>query len=210
MAEVENPLREWRGAFGEDYIARNEATEGRVNMSERLFKRALKKLVPPPASILEVGCNIGVNLRALRRFSGAALYGLEPNPVARQRVIDDKVLGPDRILDGHGGAIPMAAGSVDLVFTAGVLIHVPPEDLLAVAREIHRVARTHILLLEYFSRQPETIEYRGRSGMLFKRDFGSFYLDSFPDLAVVDDGFFWRRTTGADDLTWCLLRKTTG
>jgi len=207
MTKLDKPLDDWRGAFGNEYITRNEATEERIEISERLLRRALAPAEPAPVSILEVGCNIGINLRAIQRFSSAGLFGVEPNPIARQRILDDGVLPPERILDGHGSAIPMASGSVDLAFTSGVLIHVPPDEIGGVMREIHRVTRRYILLMEYFSRQPETIEYRGKTGMLFKRDFGSFYLDTFPDLSVVADGFFWRRTTGADDLTWCLLRK---
>ena len=45
------------------------------------------------------------------------------------------------------------------------------------------------------------------SDLLFKNDFGSLYLDSFPDLKLVDYGFFWRRTTVMDDITWWLFRK---
>jgi spore coat polysaccharide biosynthesis protein SpsF len=32
-------------------------------------------------------------------------------------------------------------------------------------------------------------------------------LDSFPDLRLVDYGFFWRRTTVMDDCSWWLFRK---
>jgi spore coat polysaccharide biosynthesis protein SpsF len=208
MTETKDPLREWQGAFGDDYIARNDATGRRIDVAERLLGGIFAKLNPPPESVLEVGCNVGINLRAIGRFSPAKLHGLEPSPAARRRLLDDGVLPAERILDGHGGAIPMADGAVDLAFTSGVLIHVPPAKLAAVVREVHRVTRKYILLLEYFARNPEQIEYRGKTGMLFKRDFGAFYLDTFPDLEVVADGFFWRRTTGADDLTWCLLRKT--
>jgi spore coat polysaccharide biosynthesis protein SpsF len=63
------------------------------------------------------------------------------------------------------------------------------------------------MALEYFSKSPETITYRGHDNLLFKRDFGSFYLDLFPDLAAVAEGFLWRRTTGYDDATWWVFRK---
>ena len=56
--------------------------------------------------------------------------------------------------------------------------------------------------------KPETIPYRGHTEALFKRDFGSFWLDCFPDLRVLDYGFFWKRLTGLDNLTWWLFEKS--
>ena len=42
---------------------------------------------------------------------------------------------------------------------------------------------------------------------LFKRDFGGFWLDNFPDLQVVKYGFSWKRLTGLDNLTWWVFEK---
>ena len=101
----------------------------------------------------------------------------------------------------------MADGSIDLVFTSGVLIHVAPEFLEVAYREMYRVARRYLLTIEYFSAEPETKTYRGEDGLLFKRDFGSLWLDLFPPLILVDYGFFWKRATGLDNLTWWLFAK---
>lgn len=207
MTQTPSQIDRWRGAFGNDYVDRNTPTADMVGIMERVFRRVLKKLDPRPASILEVGCNIGINLRALKQFSKAELFAVEPNAKARARVIEDEVLDPAHLRDAWGSALPHGDASIDLVFTAGVLIHIPEPDLLATVREIHRVSRRYIACLEYFSRDPVTVGYRGHQDMLFKRDFGGLYLDTFPDLRIVDDGFFWRRSTGADDLTWCLLEK---
>jgi hypothetical protein len=51
------------------------------------------------------------------------------------------------------------------------------------------------------------IPYRGHEGLLFKRDFGGMWLDLFPKIDPVANGFFWSRTTGLDDLNWWLFRK---
>jgi spore coat polysaccharide biosynthesis protein SpsF len=74
-------------------------------------------------------------------------------------------------------------------------------------REIHRVSRKYVFCSEYFSPKAEAIRYRGEDDLLFRNDFGSLYLDMFPDLQLVDYGFFWRRTTVMDDCTWWLFRK---
>ena len=43
--------------------------------------------------------------------------------------------------------------------------------------------------------------------MLFKRDFGGHWMDLYPDLRLVGNGFFWRRSTGLDNITWWLFEK---
>src|SRR5690606_27319490 len=81
-----------------------------------------------------------------------------------------------------GQALPYDDASIDLVFTSGVLIHVAPADLPAVMDETVRVARRYVWCNEYFAKQPEEIPYRGRAGLLFKRDFGRLYLERYPSL----------------------------
>ena len=161
----------------------------------------------PPKSVLEVGPNLGLNLRGLSALADLDIWAIEPNPAARERLVADAVLPAERLMAGFGHAIHMADGAVDMAFTAGVLIHVDPSLLSQTLSEIHRVAAKYVFCAEYFSPKPETIPYRGETDLLFKNDFGSLYLDMFPDLRLVDYGFFWRRTTVMDDSTWWLFRK---
>lgn len=210
MSESEQ-VRFWRGAFGEAYISRNEATPERLRPAVRMWGLMLRAMEgAPPASILEVGANIGINLRALSTMTDADLFALEPNDAARARLVADKVVGADRAMDGAADRIPLADGAVDLAFTSGVLIHIAPDDLAAACREIHRVARRYVLSIEYFAHRPETVPYRGQSGQLFKRDFGRYWLENFPDLEIVDFGFFWQPVYGVDNLNWWLFRKSGG
>lgn len=200
-------LDRWRGDFGDAYVDRNSPTPEIVEIQQRVFQRALSAAQPHPESILEVGCNIGINLRALQAVSSADLFAIEPNSKARDVILQDNVLDEDHLFDGIGGSLPLGDNAVSLAFTCGVLIHIPEPDLQKTLHEIYRVSSQYILCLEYFARDPVTISYHDHGDMLFKRDFGGLYLDLFPDLEIVDDGFFWRRSTGADDLTWCLLKK---
>ena len=198
-------LDAWRGDFGDAYLGRNDADGvGRTAMWERILQPLADD---PPRSILEVGANIGLNLRALAGLTGARLIALEPHAGARARLIDDGVVSPGDAHDGCAAAIPLADGAVDMAFTSGVLIHIAPPDLEASCAEIHRVARRYIACAEYFSDAPEAVPYRGRDGLLFKRDFGDFWMDRFADLRLMDYGFFWRRATGLDNLTWWLFEK---
>ena len=122
---------EWRGGFGDAYIERNqaqaEAQSSRVKMWQRILGPIAKA---PPRSILEVGANIGLNLRALSKITDAELYAIEPNLRARTILIDEGVVPASRAFDGVAHALPIGDGAVDLAFTSGVLIHVPLEILL--------------------------------------------------------------------------------
>jgi spore coat polysaccharide biosynthesis protein SpsF len=201
-------LAAWAGRFGEDYAARNAASEEAVAIRTRAWAEMLRPLAADmPASILEVGCNVGINQRALKRLIDAEHWAIEPNAAARAIAVRDGALAPANLAAGDACNIPFPASAFDLVFTSGVLIHIAPENLERACREIHRVSKRYILCSEYFAREPEALAYRGREGLLFKRDFGSFWWDLFPDLEHVATGFFWRRTTGIDDVTWWLFRK---
>src|SRR4029077_12448229 len=112
----------------------------------------------------------GINLRALERVIGADLYAVEPNGAAREVVLRDGLLPADHLFDADASHVPMADGSVDLAFTTGVLIHVPPAGLPAAMDELYRVSRRWVLISEYFADQPEEKLYRGQEGLLFKRD----------------------------------------
>lgn len=204
-------LDAWRGDFGDDYRDRNVADETMIAARTAMWKRILEPLADkPPQSILEVGANIGFNLRALSQLTGSELLALEPNEGARKRLVDDAVVPADKVFDGAARQIPLENGSVDMAFTSGVLIHIAPDDLGASCDEIHRVSRRYIACAEYFADSPQEIRYRGQDGLLFKRDFGAFWMDRHPDLRLVDYGFFWRRATGLDNLTWWLFAKVNG
>ena len=208
MTDDTVPIDAWKGKFGDDYAARNRATEEAVGNVVRAFVEILSHVKDsPPTSILEVGANIGINLRALAGITDAELFAVEPNASACEQLVADKVLPQDRLFDAVATKLPLDDGAVDLVFTSGVLIHVPPEDLEAAYGEIHRVAARYILCIEYFSSTPVSISYRGHEGLLFKRDFGGMWLDLFPGLDPVANGFFWKRTAGLDDVNWWLFRK---
>ena len=167
-----------------------------------MWRRILAN-VEHPLSALEVGANVGANLKALRRIIGRHLYAVEPNQYAREILEKDGF----HATGGEASKIAYPDKFVDLAFTCGVLIHIPPDGLLPAMKEIYRCTDRYIACIEYFSVKPETIKYRGQDGLLFKRDFGAMWLDHFPDLILKDYGFFWKRATGLDDLTWQLFEK---
>lgn len=202
-------LDTWRGDFGDSYTERNVADAAALRSRTKMWVQILRCIEgDTPSSILEVGANQGLNLRTLNHLTDAELFALEPNAKARQILLDDEVLQPQNLHDSFASSIPLEDGSVDMAFTSGVLIHVPPSDLLASCQEMHRVSRKFIVCAEYFSVEPEEIKYRGHDDLLFKRDFGDFWMSNFPDLKLRDYGFLWKRATDLDNLTWWVFEKS--
>jgi pseudaminic acid biosynthesis-associated methylase len=193
-------LDAWQGQFGKEYTERN-AIDWRVRLPA--FRTMIEGL--GVRRVLEVGCNRGHNLVALRQVLGdrAELAGVEPNPHALE------LAQATGVADFRAGTIyelPFADGSFDLVFTAGVLIHIPPESLPAALAEMHRCSRRYLLAVEYAAEEETVVPYRGHGDLLWKRDFLREYQAHFPWLGLVRQGY-WGKDDGFDRTTWWLLEK---
>jgi pseudaminic acid biosynthesis-associated methylase len=189
----------WRSEFGRAYTDRNDHDRPeRVAAWRSLFDGVT------PASALEVGCNVGWNLVYLDRLGVSQLFGIEPQ---REVVVRARQRHPQfTVVHGTASALPFRAGSCDLVFTSGVLIHIAPESLAGALDEIHRVSRRWIAAIEYDHPTEQEIPYRGHAGALWKRDHGAAWQSRFPNLRLV------RRLAlgaehGYDDCTAHLFEK---
>ncbi|WP_205407719.1 pseudaminic acid biosynthesis-associated methylase [Thiohalospira halophila] len=163
------------------------------------------------SSLLEVGANIGLNLRALHQLLPEALLsGIEINPDAAQ-TLREWLSGVDN--DGwvfEGSILDWSPEKpVDLAFTKGVLIHISPDHLSVVYDKLYQASKRYILVSEYYNPTPMAVPYRGHSDRLFKRDFAGEMLDLYPDLKLIDYGFVYKRDPlfPLDDETWFLLEK---
>lgn len=195
-------LAEWRGAFGNDYTDRHADQD--LGPRIRLWADILK-WTPDCRSILEIGANAGHNLRALECLTTADLYGVEPNERAFDQLMN--ITGPERAFNVSAGDTGIQKQTMDMVFTCGVLIHLPPDLLKLACEEIYGIARRYIVCIEYFASEPEEKPYRGKDGMLFKRDFGEYWMSRPWSIRPVACGFAWRRLTGLDNLTWWVFSK---
>lgn len=200
----EKVLQFWTGEFGDEYSIRHKTSKARLDILIPFWGHLLRE-APPLKSILEVGANVGDNLRAIKEIdSDIDLYAVEPNASAAMQMSSIPSVG---VVGKNIWDISLPDNYVDLVFTSGVLVHSPPEDLLDACKEIHRVSREFIISIEYFCDTPTEVEYRGNSGVLWKRDFGKFWLDNF-DVECLSYEFLWEPITGMDNVTLWLFRKT--
>lgn len=192
----------WTGQFGDDYTARQPAN---IDDRREFWRAIMPKHV---TSILEIGANVGLNLEAISQFSTAEMYACEPNDMARQRLLFECKAPNAHVTPDRADQLSFRTASVDLALTCGVLIHIPADRLLPSMREIHRVSRQWIITAEYFSPSEEMIPYRGHDNALWRRDYGSIWMDNFPDLRCEGCIFAWKRITGMDNLTVWILEKT--
>lgn len=202
-------LELWRSEFGVRYAERNRnriTTDGQRRLMRDWGRILAHAVTPPPQSVLEVGCNVGRNLLALKQFV-PEICGVEPNREAIRIAKGQAQLADVRIDECDGFSLPYGDSSVDLVLTSGVLIHVAPEDLGRIVDEILRVARHYVVCIEYFSHEPMSVTYHDRNDVLFKRDFGQFYLQRDGSLRVLDYGFLWQPLDSSDNSNWWLLAK---
>ena len=68
----------------------------------------------------------------------------------------------------------------------------------------------YLLINEYYNPKPVSIDYRGHSEKLYKRDFAGEILDSFPEMKLVDYGFLYERDPihkRVGSTNWFLLKK---
>ena len=193
----------WAGDFGTNYIDRNNS-EQLLNSKVALWAKMLNS-ANNVNSIRELGCNIGLNLVALKRLQpSSTLSGYEINTESARQASEFNVA------DIKQGSIleNIEDGKVDLTFTCGVLIHINPEYLDSVYANLVNGSNRYVLVAEYYNPTPTQIPYRGHEGKLFKRDFAGDLIDKY-GLKLIDYGFVYKRDNWApqDDITWFLLEK---
>jgi spore coat polysaccharide biosynthesis protein SpsF len=199
-SEAERLEALWKGDFGDDYVDRNMgAYEVRKAFWSQLFGRIHF------LSVLEVGCNVGGNLRWIAPLlPDGAVFGVDVNAKAIAR-LHAEVPGVNAI-SSPGRNLPFRDRWFDLVFTMGVLIHQPDSTLPLVMAEMVRTSSRWILLGEYFAEETTEVGYRGHEGALFKRDYGKLFAELFPDWSQPDSGFL-SKEEGWDDVTWWLFER---
>jgi pseudaminic acid biosynthesis-associated methylase len=198
--------RFWRDIYAKEYIKRNNSFD--LDSGIKAWSEMVKNL-EPISSILECGCNIGRNIAVLNHlFPSAQKSIIEISPDAFELVTS--TYNFSNPLNCAISEADFQGDQFDLVFTAGVLIHISPENLLLNLRKIYSFSKKYVIFCEMFSRTPKTVTYRGEDDLLFTRDYGRFFLENFA-VRVVDYGFLWGHyydSAGFDDAHFWVFEKT--
>ena len=195
----------WAGAFGSEYIGRNNSNE-LLASNLNFFTKALHS-AKNFGSCIEFGANIGMNLRALGLlYPNLQFNAIEINEEACTELAS--YIGQENCFNGSIFDFKTDK-KFDLAMIKGVMIHLNPEMLDSVYEKLYEVSNKYILIAEYYNPSPVAISYRGHEDRLFKRDFAGEMLRKYPDLELVDYGFAYKGDVmfPQDDITWFLLAK---
>src|SRR3989304_3486417 len=184
----------WRGSFGNEYHKRNRVDwRSRIPFWTDVVDRTGAR------SVHEAGCACGWNLSAIRRaYPDIKLSGHDINNEA----VDQAFRAGLNVQSGVQSKFQLFYAQVELIFTAGVLIHISPDDIQEMMQNIIETSCDYVLAVEYESDHEEEILYRGHEGKLWKRDYGKLYQDL--GLTLVDK---WDAGSSFDKCTAWLLQK---
>lgn len=197
----------WAGQFGYEYTKRNDS-EKIVDSNIDFFSKALNK-TSNIKTVMELGCNNGMNLLALEYIdSSMLLSGVDINARSLVELENNFIKrGLEPPTTYKGSASDPIEGKYDLVISKGLLIHVYPDDLPAVYKNLYNLSSKYILIAEYYNPIPVEIPYRGYTNRLWKRDFAGEMISKY-QLKIIDYGFVYHLDDyPQDDLTWFLLSK---
>ena len=195
----------WATDFGNHYIERNQGDQllaSNLNFFTKTLEQAGKV-----ESCIEFGANIGMNLKALKLlYPSINLKAIEINKEASKHL--GEIIGHKNIYNGSIFDFKVES-KAQLSLIKGVLIHINPDMLQQVYEKLYQSSEKYILIAEYYNPSPVTINYRGHSDRLFKRDFAGEFLEKFKDTELVDYGFSYRKDPAfpQDDITWFLIEK---
>lgn len=195
----------WAGEFGEEYIDRNKS-ENLLASNLSFFSKALKQ-AGKIQSCIELGANIGMNLKALKLlYPSVRLNGVEINAIAAKEL--KQLIGEESVYNCSIFDLEFNQ-KVDLALIKGVLIHINPDHLSTVYQKLYDASNKYVLVAEYYNPSPVAIPYRGHSDRLFKRDFAGEMMAIYPDLKLIDYGFVYKNDPSfpQDDITWFLMEK---
>ncbi len=117
----------------------------------------------PLESALEIGCASGPNLYLLaKKFPNANLRGIDISKqainIGRKWLFEQNIRNVELIHGKADGLEIFADKSIDIVFTDAALIYIGPEKIKGVVREMTRIAKKAIILIEWCSEKPYSYE----------------------------------------------------
>ena len=202
--DINSKQREfWKGNFGAEYAERNFSLKN-VNSSyeketgvtvESIFQTFFKK-INRNSKILELGCNVGLNLGILGNMGFNNLTGLEINSetIKLAKTRNSEITFINSSIEEYDSENE----KFDLVFTAGVLIHINPKVLDLILNKIIKLTTRYIFGFEYFSEKLEEISYRGNENVCWKQNFPSAYNKLLPEIKTVKEQKFYYKNNSCD------------
>jgi pseudaminic acid biosynthesis-associated methylase len=203
----------WSGNFGREYTDRNPHTveelnsiyQKRYGITRSMMNTSFIGNLPKNTKILEVGCNIGVQLQSLQQMGFNHLTGIELQHYAVK--IANKINSNINILEGSAFELPFSNNSFGLIFTSGVLIHISPEDINYVIDEMYRCSKRYIWGFEYYSKDWKIISYRDNNELLWKANYCQLFMNRFSTLELIKKQMFRYKDSDNQDMMYLLKKE---
>ncbi|WP_276253307.1 pseudaminic acid biosynthesis-associated methylase [Halomontanus rarus] len=208
---TEKDIQKWTGEVGLQYTERNPQTveeleelrEEQYGISQTELYEEIIGDFERDIQILEVGSNVGVQLRCLRKLGFENLYGLDVQSFAIKKSREHAPTIPAVV--GEGSHLPFADESFDLIFTNGCLITIPPNLIDAVQAEIVRCSKKYVMGQEFHSDKYIAIDSEHDDQLYWKTNFCERYLDN-QDVELVESSLLsYVNTSNVDQMF--LLKK---
>lgn len=209
LAEKNIQQREfWMGDFGTNYLNRNNTIET-VNelykkqtgiTVEKIFNNFFDK-INRECTIIELGCNIGLNLSILNKMGFKNLTGLEINETAFSLA---KKNNPDINFINSSIENFETTETYDLVYTAGVLIHINPDTLPLIITKMNHLSKKYIFGFEYYSDNLVEIKYRNHDNSCWKQNFPELIKKLNPFLKTIKEEKFQYKDENICDIAYLL------
>lgn len=141
LLRYRDPRAYWRKRGGEGYYQEQEVVDERHARSKYIAER-LGKL--SYASVLEIGCGYGKQLRNLKKDKGCFVVGID---WSRPQLVKAKEICAEMkpsLLEADATKLPFRDKSFDLVLTSAVILHNREPQAKEIVREILRVAKKYV------------------------------------------------------------------
>jgi len=164
------------GEKDQDWI-RGYWTSGHHPHREHLVQRIVDL---NPASVLEIGCNCGPNLRILaEKLPGTRFIGIDINADSVRKGnewMEADGITNVRLEEGRADDLSrFRDDSFDVVFTDAVLIYIGPDKIRRVLQEFRRVAGKKILLCEWNAKESSgKVSGRNTGKFIFRRGLWAY------------------------------------
>ena len=167
----------WAGKLGNEYTHRNY-DEALIDERDDFWERMLNKY--SCERTLEVGCDGGMNIESICRYTLA--YGIDINEYSLM-----KASRVGWLIWGKANDIPFKDNYFDLVFTAGLLIHIPPDDIDKVIDEMIRCSNKYVLCIEYYAPKERERPFLGQMGITWERPYDTLLQNN--GLKIIEAGY---------------------
>lgn len=148
---------------------------GDARAFQRTMLAGIQRSALTEFSALDVGAGSGELLRVAARWAGAKgkrarLCGLEYNPRSARAIAEESLEFPEiKALQGDAFALPFADDAFDYVFSSLFTHHFRDEQLVKILREMARVARRGVFVID-LHRHPVAYIFYTTIGRLFLRN----------------------------------------